>query len=242
VSVITNPRRSRRHRLARSIAKFFGYIIAPTSSVDEYGNVSWCNSENYAGYEPIQIAASRQKYGLSFARLNSCLEISDILQSMGVLFDAIICHGVRQGKELDFFTAQGFGRVLGTDLFVPDKVAGNIIKANFSVGRPEWIGQFDVVYSNAIDHAQNIIETIDVWGEQLKNDPRSTIVLEMDKGHGPAGSSDLDVSGINFSTFPFKVLLESKTELLVSKIERSQSYPDRYYFFLQKNLVSPRGA
>lgn len=87
-----------------------------------------------------------------------------------------VCHGARNGIECDVFK-QYLGpkaKVFGTDLFpysglsatVPTQ--SKVIEWDFSKQQRRWVGRFDFVYSNSLDHARHPEETLRVWVEQLK--------------------------------------------------------------------------
>lgn len=63
---MTQYNRSRKHRIARSIGKFFGYVVASLDSLDEFGNVFWLPEEqsNTKKYEAIQKMASEKNMAL----------------------------------------------------------------------------------------------------------------------------------------------------------------------------------
>lgn len=229
-------KRSRKHRIVKSIGKFFGYIVAPMDSIDEYGNVFWCREErsNIEAYEAIQQKASEEKYALSWAKRDTCNEILSILANIGNPALAILCHGVRRGEELRYFSHSGIEEIVGTDLYVPPDADGRILKCNMSQPQQAFDSRFDVVYSNSIDHAQNPLNTLLVWAAQLKNKPSSRIVLELDAGHSACGSSDLDVSGLDLQRFPFYLSIESGGGLFCDRIVQSNSDPTRYFYFISR--------
>jgi SAM-dependent methyltransferase len=98
------------------------------------------------------------------------VEVSDVaswLRHCGAAVRAGLCHGARAGQEVDWYQ-QEFpkSRVWGTDLFL--KGHRRILEWDFSRPRAEWVGVFDFVYSNALDHARDPVETLKVWADQLK--------------------------------------------------------------------------
>ena len=86
-----------------------------------------------------------------------------------------VCHGARNGLEADEFK-KNFIRadVFGTDLFpfsgrsAAHRGKSDVVEYDFSVRNPEWVGMFDFVYTNSLDHARDPIATLVVWMEQLK--------------------------------------------------------------------------
>jgi SAM-dependent methyltransferase len=99
-----------------------------------------------------------------------------------------ICHGARAGLESDEFIKHfPKAKVFGTDLFpFSGKSARNpgkseVIEWDFSKQKEEWIGKFDFVYSNSLDHARDPVQTVQVWMEQLK--PNGCLLLQWTRGH-----------------------------------------------------------
>jgi len=88
-----------------------------------------------------------------------------------------ICHGSRAGHEQDEFKKHfPDSEVLGTDLFpYSGKSANNpgksvVIEWDFSKQKTEWLGSFDFVYTNSLDHARFPWRVIRTWIKQLKVD------------------------------------------------------------------------
>lgn len=85
-----------------------------------------------------------------------------------------ICHGARNGLEADELMKVLPGSAMfGTDLFPYSgksalvKGKATVVRCDFAKRHPRWVGRFDLVYSNSLDHALNPEETLKVWFEQL---------------------------------------------------------------------------
>ncbi len=88
-----------------------------------------------------------------------------------------ICHGARNGLEADEFKkhfSEPGADIFGTDLFpfsgksVLNPGKSGVVEHDFSVRKEEWVGAFDFVYSNSLDHARDPAEAVSVWLEQLR--------------------------------------------------------------------------
>lgn len=85
-----------------------------------------------------------------------------------------ICHGARAGNECDeLMRLLPMADVIGTDI-VPYSGKSKLIRGkatvvewDFNVPKPEWVGAFDLVYTNSLDHSDNPVVTLSVWIEQL---------------------------------------------------------------------------
>jgi hypothetical protein len=90
----------------------------------------------------------------------------------------ILCHGTRGGQEQKHFLQLYYdAEVIGTEISSTAKDIPLTVWWDFSKVNEEWIGQFDIVYSNAFDHSITPKETLSVWLDQLKEG--GSLVLEM---------------------------------------------------------------
>ena len=157
-----------------------------------------------------------------------------ILAGNGNAARSILCHGVRRGEELRYFSHENVPEIVGTDLYVPPDADCRIVKWDMSKSHPAFDLRFDVIYRNSIDHVPNPIEALLAWANQLNSNPSSSIVLELDGGHGAIGSSDLDVSGLHLRNFPFYLSIEAGATLYCDSIVKSNVVPTRYFYFISR--------
>lgn len=79
----------------------------------------------------------------------------------------IICHGAFKGNEIDEFELLYPGaHIIGTDL-APE--SPDVIEHDFRTEVGSWIGTYDILYSNSLDHADEPRACIRVWLDQLKD-------------------------------------------------------------------------
>lgn len=79
-----------------------------------------------------------------------------------------MCHGARCGSEVEFFRKKlPKTDVIGTDV-APRKDC--VIEWDFQQQKPEWVGHFDFVFSNCVDHASDPPKCIATWLEQLTSE------------------------------------------------------------------------
>lgn len=146
--------------------------------------------KNEEYYREVQRATDRRKSKRPSVSPKEIDRIAAHLKKKGeslVCIDSIqgICHGARYGHELDFFKSCLPGAVMvGTDLF--DKGDERTVIWDFHKENPEWIGRFDFVYSNSLDHAHDPALCVKVWLDQLKSDGLLFVVW---------GRSQLNVRG-----------------------------------------------
>ena len=125
--------------------------------------------KDYDEYVEIQTAANKIKEGWVFARKSTIRQICDNQREAS----NVLCHGTRNGAEQKMFLQQ-FPKsyVIGTEISDTAAKYPMTVQHDFSKPKEEWIGKFDIVYSNAFDHSICPEETIKVWGDQLNEHGR----------------------------------------------------------------------
>ena len=90
----------------------------------------------------------------------------------------ILCHGTRGGQEQKhFLAAYPDAYVIGTEISSTAKGIPMTEHWDFSLVKDEWVGKFDIIYSNAFDHSITPEETFNTWIDQLNEG--GSLVLEM---------------------------------------------------------------
>ena len=106
-----------------------------------------------------------------------------------------ICHGARNGLEAAKLCSSIDTRemnVISTDLFPIDNT---VLEWDFRKPRNEWIGIFDFVYSNSLDHARNPWDCLRVWLAQLK--PNGRIYIQWTPSHLTVRGGDCFGASLN---------------------------------------------
>ncbi len=87
-------------------------------------------------------------------------------------FHRIVCHGCRSGLEVDALQRLNpHIEVWGTDIYDCYMFDRKWFREmDFDTIPEEWIGHFDVVYSNSIDHSRDPVATLTAWKEELRPD------------------------------------------------------------------------
>lgn len=136
----------------------------------------------YASYEQY---IESQRLTDKRKKLKPCLHPSEVsdnaswLRHHGTIRWGM-CHGARQGQEVDWFQKElPTSRVWGTDLF--PKGHSKVIEWDFSKPKPDWVGKFGFVYSNALDHAMDPLETLRCWFDQLT--PSGHLLIQWSRWH-----------------------------------------------------------
>jgi len=129
-------------------------------------------------YVHAQLKTVRRRSGNVFFSDREVARAAAWLRSAGARVRSGICHGARNGLEVAEFSTH-FPRAawVGTDLFPHSGKSAayspkgvEVVKHDFSERKPEWVGVWDVVYSNSLDHARDPKAALSVWLEQLSPD------------------------------------------------------------------------
>lgn len=101
----------------------------------------------------------------------------------------IICHGTRNGKEMEFFK-ENFpsAYIIGTEISETAVQFPNTVQHDFTQPKDEWIGKADIVYSNSFDHSIDPKKTLDTWRDQLNI--TGTLYIEYNEGQSVCNLSD----------------------------------------------------
>lgn len=133
--------------------------------------------KNYEWYVAVQrkLTARKTHHGqtvMTWIDEEGLVEVNKMIHNYVTNIKAMVCHGCRNGVEVNVFQKLNpEAKVFGTDLY------GEAYKydrayfreMDFDTVPEEWIGYFDVVYSNSIDHSRNPINTLMAWKSELKD-------------------------------------------------------------------------
>ena len=81
----------------------------------------------------------------------------------------IICHGTRNGAELDMFkkAIPSLYYIVGTEISHTAKQFPNTIQHDFHEQIQSYVNKFDIVYSNSLDHSYNPYKALKTWTDQV---------------------------------------------------------------------------
>ena len=143
----------------------------------------------YDEYIEAQKKLTDFKYGrIVYVRKRVINEIHNQFKNDNV--QSILCHGTRSGEEQKMFKSYFNCYVMGSELSEKAKKAPHTTIWDFNKLNEEWVGKFDLVYSNAFDHCITPSETIAVWRDQLKPDGR--LLIEWTDTQNGKGVTDGD--------------------------------------------------
>lgn len=127
-----------------------------------------------------------------------------------------LCHGCRDGQELAMFEGCLGGSWVGTEIV--EELCDNlrIFHHDFSDIRNDWIGKFDVIYSNSLDHARDPFRALKAWIACLSEE--GSLYVEWTLWHGRLGVKGNKADCFAATDHEYEELL-LKAGRIVNKIE-----------------------
>lgn len=119
---------------------------------------------NYAHYVRAQTEANREKIDHVWVSEQS---IETVVDHYGPA-KSVLCHGTRNAAEqLLFLRHYPDARILGSEIADTAWQFPMTVQWDMQHHRSDWVGCFDIVYSNSIDHAIYPEKAIRTWLSQL---------------------------------------------------------------------------
>ncbi len=140
-------------------------------------------------YEEIQTEANVRKLDHTtekslIPRVKACVDYLKLNSNKKENYNGI-CHGVRNGIEVNLFNKllnedQESNLIIGTDISYTAIDFKNVIQLDFHIIKDEFVNNFDFIYSNSLDQSNNPEKALDSWVKCLKQDG----LLFVDLGRG----------------------------------------------------------
>ena len=154
------------------------------------------NITDYAAYLKTQREGYAAKINTVFVREENIVAIANYALSRSPV-RSVLCHGTRNGAEQRFFqSAIGGASVLGTEVGNGASAFPNTIEWDFHDVKPEWVGGWDLIYSNSWDHAAYPERAFKAWASCLS--PNGLLVLEHTELHTVRHVRGLDPFGASY--------------------------------------------
>lgn len=149
------------------------------------------SKDAYNEYLRVQREATERKMAANtqFAQKENIDFIADVLLSTYPVY-TVLCHGVRSGKEVDWFNDFGLPAE-GTDLIKSKRIW--VVEHDFNKPfSPNFIynNKIHAIYSNSWDHAYSLNEIFHVWADQGRY-----MVIDYSSAHGPKAISEVNRHG-----------------------------------------------
>ncbi len=125
----------------------------------------------------------------------------------------VLCHGTRSGEEQRMFSEiLPDAEIIGTEICDKAQYAPMTKVWDFNKPKEEWLGKFDIVYSNSLDHSIDPKSTLEVWGNQVSD--KGFLAIEWSDYQNMKGVSIQDP--LNATGNEIKELVESFGGLVFS--------------------------
>lgn len=143
--------------------------------------------ENYNEYVSEQIRANKKKLNLVWADEKTIDKIANVVKNP----KAIICHGTRNAAEQKMFKKKyPNAEIIGTEISDTATQFEMTVQHDFHEQKDEWVEKFDIVYSNAFDHAFDPWKCIKTWSDQLSLEGYMFLELALDPADNKSRSTD----------------------------------------------------
>lgn len=165
---------------------------------------------NYDEYVNIQTKGNYDKIDNIWVNDTTIEKISEYMKFKTNIY-SILCHGTRNGKELQYF--QKYLKpinIIGTEISTSAIKFNNTIQWDFHNTKPEWISFFDIIYSNSLDHSYKPIDCIQHWLSCLNDN--GYLFIEWTLGHNYDKTTELDPFGATINVME-NILVSEKLNL-----------------------------
>jgi hypothetical protein len=130
--------------------------------------------KSYEEYVDAQTRANKRKIDHVWVREGV---IKEILNNFSENPKNILCHGTRNAAEQKIFKENcNECDVIGTEISETAKDFPMTAQWDFHEAKEEWIGKFDIIYSNSFDHSYDPNKSISTWRDQLSE--KGTMYIE----------------------------------------------------------------
>ena len=153
----------------------------------------------YDAYRATQIHWNKAKLDKVWADDRTLEAVAADLDRRGLRSG--ICHGARNGYEVQWFADRLKSEVIGTDISDTATQFPRMVVHDFHERREDWIGKFDFIYTNSLDQAFDPEKALSAWAEQLT--PNGCIYIEHTQQHSVEAASEMDPFGAHPMVVPY---------------------------------------
>jgi hypothetical protein len=148
--------------------------------------------KDYCAYVAAQERANKRKIKNVWVNETTIKTIVD--RNVGA--QQILCHGTRNGTEQRWFKKYlPDATVIGTEISTTALQFPNTEQHDFHEEREDWVGRFDIVYSNSWDHSYDPEKSLSTWRNQLTDCGKMYIEVALDPQNNKSRESDpLEIS------------------------------------------------
>lgn len=147
--------------------------------------------ESYEQYKELQIAANKQKLHAVWCSESTIEKIHEMYPDV----KSVLCHGARNGREVEFFINQyPDACVSGTDISPTANEFSNMFEWDFHDRKEEWVGQWEMIYSNSFDHSYSPEKCLKTWTDQLTENGILCVELMVEENNTSSRMDPLQIS------------------------------------------------
>ena len=148
--------------------------------------------ENYDHYVKAQTDGNKKK----LTKVYVDKRVIDNIKKLHPSAATILCHGSRNGAEIKMFQeCYASAEVLGTEISDTASQFENTVQWDFTHQKDEWVGHWDVIYTNSFDHSMDPEATLGTWRDQLSESGRIYLDYSFESKHNHSREMDpLEVS------------------------------------------------
>ena len=162
--------------------------------------------DSYEDYVNAQINANHKKESVVWVEKQAIEKVSSVVSHD---VKNILCHGTRNGKELQYFhEIFPDAHVVGSEISDTATKYPNTVQWDFHEINEDWTNGFDIVYSNSFDHSYDPKACLTTWKGQLSS--VGTIVIEL-QTQEPKRSDPLSISQEAFEYLVDSLDMQIKT-------------------------------
>ena len=195
-------------QITRAIVKPFGYTTVKSGRgfrIQKKHDGEMVYLHRYAGgyeeYRQTQIHHNKRKLDQVWADEGTLRAIVDDLKRHVPEPKRGLCHGARNGWEVQALGRLTGAEMLGTDISETATQFPNMVVWDFHEENPDWAGRFDFIYTNSLDQAMEPDRALRSWSKQLA--PGGRIYIEHTMAHSPQGASEMDPFGAHPMCMPY---------------------------------------
>jgi hypothetical protein len=172
-----------------------GRLNSPLYYQYDYG------SGGYEEYKKIQVLYNKRKLRRVFADAETLETIARNIEATPQAVRRGLCHGARNGWEVQFLRERLECEVIGTDISETAGDMENMVQHDFHEVKEDWVGGFSFIYTNSLDQAFDPKKALDVWTDQLTDDGR--IYIEHTIFHSAPSATRSDPFGAHPMIMPY---------------------------------------
>lgn len=119
--------------------------------------------KNYGEYHEAQIIKNVRKIKIVWVQQYDIDDISNHIRKHIPNAKFGICHGVRNGWEVEQFRKKLGIEIIGTEISHTACQFDNVIQWDFHNLKDTWEDSVDFIYSNSFDHSHSPRHCLDIW-------------------------------------------------------------------------------